>query len=247
MPAAVNYRIQRLAKALLCSMGILVAACNTLPEITYVQNPDLPDYKTRSHRIEDPIDLYIEARIPSLYTKVTPRSDIQVFPSFSVVTGPALETALLTLTRQHFSKATPVQRRSDRPTLSYKLLTYKPVVTVVPGTLRTQLIVSARLALQVTVQSATGQDLFSTTAIGTSHVSDTVFAPGNKLKGSSELVEVVTRNAIIDAMYEISKIFGNSSESIRTNVRDSEMDPGIGIETFDDVVLYLRTFSHEPT
>ena len=247
MPAVINYQKQSCPIALLCAMGLLLAACATLPETAYVQNPDLPDYKTRSHRIEDPIDLYIEPRIPALYTKVTPHSDTEAFQSFSIVAGPALETALLKITRQHFSKATPVDIRSDNPTLSYKLLTYKPVVTVAPGTLRNHLNVSARLALQVTVQSASGEDLFSTTAIGTSHVSDTIFAPGNKLKGSSELLEVVTRNAIIDAMYEISKIFGNSSESIRTSVRESKVVPNTGFETFDDVVYYLRTLSDEPT
>lgn len=247
MPAAINHRKRTFAIALLCSNALLLSACATPPETAYVQDPDLPDYKTRSHRIEDPIDLYIEPRIPALYTKVTPRSNTEAYQSFSVVTGPALETALLKITRQHFSKATPVEIRGDNPTLSYKLLTYKPVVTVVPGALRNHLDVSARLALQVTVQSANGEDLFSTTAIGTSHVSDTVFSPGDKLKGSSQLLEVVTRNAIIDAMYEISKIFGNSSESIRSNVRESEMDVDTGFESFDDVVFYLRTWSDEPT
>jgi len=247
MSAVVIYKIGRLSRAFLCIAGLLISACTTVPEIVYIQDPDVPDYKAGTHRIEDPIDLFIEPRIRALVTRVTPRSDTDVFRDVSVIAGPALETALLTLTRHHFSRATPVQATGNRPTLSYELLTYKPVITVVPGALRTQLIVSARLALQITVRSAQGEDLFSTTAIGTSHVSDTKFSPGKKSKGYSQLLEVVTRNAIIDAMYEISRIFGNSSESIGKNVRNSEIDPRIAIETFEDVVMYLRTVPGGPT
>ncbi len=247
MPEYVK-RLQRLkSSALLGGAVLALGACASLPETAYVQDPELPDYRTGGHRIDQPFDLWIEPRIPALTTRVTPRSDNKTFPDVTVVAGPALETALLTLTRQHFAHATPVEETGDRPTLSYRLLTFKPVITVVPGTLRSQLVVSARLALQVTVQSASGKNLFSSTAIGTSHVSDTKFAPGKGVKDSSRLAEVVTRNAIIDAMYEISKIFGNSGESIQSNVRRSEAEASRAIESFDDVVLYLRTAPDERT
>lgn len=229
------------------AMVLALSACTSLPQTAYVQDPELPDYRTGGHRIDEPFDLWIEPRIPALTTSVTPRSDDKAFPEITVVAGPALENALLTLTRQHFSHVTPVDDVGGKPTLSYRILTFKPVMTVVPGALRSQLIVSARLALQVTVQSATGESLFSSTAIGTSHVSDTKFSPGKGLKDSGQLVEVVTRNAIIDAMYEISKIFGNSGESIRMNVRRSGSEPNRAIETFDDVVLFLQTVPGEQT
>lgn len=247
MPGFPTTRNNLLTGVLLAAVVLSVAACASLPDTAYVQNPELPDYRTGHHRIDEPFDLWIEPRIPALTTRVTPRSDDKTFPDVTVVAGPALENALLTLTRQHFANTTPVEKAGARPTLSYRLLTFKPVITVVPGALRAQLIVSARLALQVTVQSATGENLFTSTAIGTSHVSDTKFSPGKGLKDSGQLVEVVTRNAIIDAMYEISKIFGNSGDAIQTNVRRSQYEPNRAIETFDDVVLYLQTAPDERT
>ncbi|MBT8079047.1 MAG: hypothetical protein KJO31_10775 [Gammaproteobacteria bacterium] len=215
--------------------------CSTAPERTIVQDPDIPDYGIVEHRIDEPIDLYIEPRIPVLTTGVLPVSGERTYPEVTVVAGPALEKALLTLTRQHFSRATAVARLDGKPTLVYRLLTFKPTIAVKPGGLRSQLDVSARVAIQVAMQTATGEYLFSTTAIGTSHVSDTRFTPNGRLKGHGELLEAVTRNAIIDVMYEISKMFDNDGDELNAKIRASATVTDASIETLDDVILYLRT------
>ncbi|NNE61929.1 MAG: hypothetical protein HKN35_13630 [Woeseia sp.] len=226
--------------SILCSLAFL-GGCSTAPEKTIVQDPDIPDSGTIEHRIEEPIDLYIEPRIPSLTSEVLPRAAGHSYPEVTVVAGPALEKALLTVTRQHFSRATAVTAQDRKPTLIYRLLAFKPTIVVKPGGLRSQLDVSARVAIQVAMQTATGEHLFSTTAIGTSHVSDTRFTPNGRLKGHGELLEAVTRNAIIDATYEISKIFDNGGNDIDARIRASATVSDLSIETFDDVILYLRT------
>jgi hypothetical protein len=221
---------------------VLVVGCTTtVPDTTRIQDADLPNYTVGSHRVEEPFDLYIEPRIQKLQINVTPRSDKKSFTAIPIVVGPALEKALLSMTQKHFSKVTTVPQPEGRPTLSYRLLAYTPVISVLPGFLSTRLNVSARLALQVSVHSANGEQFFSTTAIGTSHVSDTTLSTGGGLKDGPRLLEVATRDAIIDAMYDISSIFGNNSEMIRTGVRASEIDPDLEIEKIDDVVLQLRT------
>jgi len=213
----------------------------TVPKTARVQDAEIPSYKVGSHRVEEPVDLYIEPQIRNLHASVKPRSENDVFRPIPVIVGPALEKALLSMTRQHFSKITPVENPEDRPTLTYKLLTYRPVVSVVPGVISTRLHVSARLALQVTIDSANGEQLFSTTAIGTSHVSDTKLAAGDGLKDAPGLLAVATRDAIIDAMYDISSIFGNSNDMILAEVLASQIDPEFAVEKIDDVVLNLRT------
>ena len=220
---------------------LIVGCATTVPDTTRIQDADLPNYKVGSHRVEEPFDLYIEPRIQKLQFSVTPRSDGKSFNAIPLIVGPALEKALLSMTQQHFSKVTTVPQPEGRPTLSYRLLAYRPVISVLPGILSTRLNVSARLALQVSVHSADGEQLFSTTAIGTSHVSDTKLATGDGLKDGPRLLEIATRDAIIDAMYDISSVFGNNSEMIRTGVRASEFDPDLEIEKIDDVVLQLRT------
>lgn len=225
--------------------GFIFGCAATVPDTARVRDVDLPNYKVGGHRIEEAIDLHIEPRIQNLHLSVTPRSETEAYNPIPVIVGPALEKALLSMTRQHFSKITTVPEPDARPTLSYKLLTYKPVVSVVPGMVSTRLNVSARLALQVSINSAAGEQLFSTTAIGTSHVSDTTIGAGDGLKDGPRLLEVATRDAIIDAMYDISSIFGNSSGTISDGVRISQTDPNIGIETMDDVVLHLRTWKEK--
>ena len=226
-------------------MTFLFGCTTTVPETVRVQDAALPNYKVNSHRVEEAIDLYIEPQIRDLRVNVTPRSNAEAFSSIPVLVGPSLEKALLSITRQHFSKSTMVDAPAEQPTLSYELLTYRPVVAVVPGARSTRLNVSARLALQVSIQSANGEQLFSTTAIGTSHVSDTNLSPGDNLKDGARLLEVATRDAIIDAMYDISSIFGNNNDIIQSEVLTSEIDPDFGIETFDDVILNLRTRREE--
>lgn len=226
-------------------VALLIGCSATVPNTARVGDVDLPNYRVGNYRFEDAIDLHVEPRIGNLSVKVMPQSDSGVYRPIPIVVGPALEKALLSMTRQHFSRITTVPRPDGRPTLSYKLLTYKPVVFVVPGILSTRLNVSARLALQVSIHSASGEELFSTTAIGTSHVSDTKLSAGNGLKDGPRLLEVATRDAIIDAMYDISSIFGNSSNLIRNEVRSSMIDPDIGVEKIDDVVLTLRTRDDE--
>ena len=224
-------------------MTFLIAACvTTVPKTAQVENAELPDYKVGNHRVEEAIDLYIEPRIRALRRNVTPRSEKEEFNPIPVVVGPSLELALKGLTRQHFTNVTPVDAPEGRPTLSYRLLTYKPVVSVVPGFFTTRLNVSARLALQVSIHSAAGEELFTSTAIGTSHVSDTEISAGDGLKDGPRLVAVATRDAIIDAMYNISSMFGNSSGAIHDEVLRSETNPGVAVETMDDVVMYLRTW-----
>lgn len=237
---------RRLRPLALAIVTVFVLGCAaTVPDTARVQDAELPNYKVGSHRIEEAIDLHIEPRIQNLRLNVTPRSETEVFHPIPVVIGPALEKALLSMTRQHFSKITTIPEPGGKPTLSYKLLTYKPVVSVVPGIISTRLNVSARLALQVSIHAANGEELFSTTAIGTSHVSDTTIAAGDGLKDAPRLVEVATRDAIIDTMYDISSIFGNSSGAISDGVRISQTNPDIGVETIDDVVLHLRTRQEE--
>ena len=241
-----NKNTHGLRLAILSIVTFLVVGCAaTVPETARVRDVDLPNYKVGSHRVEEAIDLHIEPRIQNLHLNVTPRSENKVYNPIPVVVGPALEKALLAMTRQHFSKITTIPEPEGRPTLSYKLLTYKPVVFVVPGVLSTRLNVSARLALQVSIDSATGETLFSTTAIGTSHVSDTTIGAGDGLHDGPRLLEVATRDAIIDAMYDISSIFGNSSGTISDGVRISQTDPNVGIETLEDVVLHLRTWKEQ--
>jgi hypothetical protein len=243
---AFNKNTPGLRLAILCMATFFVIGCAaTVPETARVKDVDLPNYKVGSHRVEEAIDLYIEPRIQDLRLTVTPRSENKVFNPIPVVVGPALEKALLSMTRQHFSNITTIPELKGKPTLSYKLLTYKPVVSVVPGVLSTRLNVSARLALQVSIDSAAGDRLFSTTAIGTSHVSDTAIGAGDGLQDGPRLLEVATRDAIIDAMYDISSIFGNSSSTISDGVRISQTDPDIGVETMDDVVLHLRTWQEK--
>lgn len=220
---------------------VCVASCGNLSERTIVQDPELPEYRASGHRYAEPIDLYIEPRIAGLSVDTLPIANGRTYPEVTIVAGPALEKALLTLTRQHFSRATTVESIDDKPTLSYRLLAFKPEIEVEPGSLRSQLDVSARVAIQVAMQTATGEYLFSTTAIGTSHVSDTRFTPNGRLKGHGQMLEAVTRNAIIDAMYEISKIFDSGNEDIDAKIRASATVTDARIETFDDVILYLRT------
>lgn len=232
--------------ALLCSIAISLLGCSTSShETTRVRDAELPDYKVGSHRVEEPIDLYIEPRIRTLRQRVTPRSEKKAFAPIPVVVGPVLEKALVSLSRQHFARITSVDWPDGRPTLNYELLTYRPIVSVVPGFFSTRLNVSARLALQVSITAASGEEIFSATAIGTSHVSDTEFTAGDGLKDGPRLLEVATRDAIIDALYDISSIFGNSSAAIGDEVRDSEIGPDVATETMDDVVLYLRTWRKE--
>jgi hypothetical protein len=229
--------------AILMFFGVGCVA--TVPQTAQVENAELPDYKVGSHRVEEAIDLYIEPRIRALRRNVTPRSENEEFNAIPVVVGPSLELALLGLTRQHFTHVTPVAAPAGRPTLSYRLLTYKPVVAVVPGIFTTRLNVSARLALQVSIHSSAGEELFTATAIGTSHVSDTEISAGDGLKDGPRLLAVATRDAIIDAMYNISSVFGNSSGTIHDEVLRSETNPGIAIETMDDVVMYLQTWQDQ--
>jgi len=231
----------RLQIVVIIALFSIVGCATTIPDTTRIQDAALPNYKVGNHRVEEPFDLYIEPRIQNLKISVTPRSDDESFNAIPVVAGPALEKALLSMTQQHFSKITTVPRRESKPTLSYELLAYSPVISVLPGMLSTRLNVSARLVLQVSVHSANGEQLFSTTAIGTSHVSDTMISAGDGLKDAPRLIEVATRDAIIDAMYDISSIFGNNNEVIRTEVLTSEFDPDLAIEKIDDVVLQLRT------
>ena len=226
-------------------MTFLFGCTTTPPETVRVKNAALPNYIVNDHRVEEAIDLYIEPQIRNLRVDVTPDSNAEAFSSIPVLVGPSLEQALVSITRQHFSKSTMVDAPAGRPTLSYELLTYRPAVAVVPGAGSTRLNVSARLALQITIHAASGEQLFSTTAIGTSHVSDTKLAPGDRMKDGARLLEVATRDAIIDAMYDISSIFGNSNDIIQSDVLTSEIDPNFGIETFDDVVLTLRTRREE--
>jgi hypothetical protein len=189
---------RRLRLVFLATVTVFFLGCAaTVPDTARVQDAEIPNYKVSSHRVEESIDLYIEPQIRNLQASVMPRSESEVFQAIPVIVGPALEKALLSMTRQYFSKITPVGEPEDRPTLTYKLLTYRPVVSVVPGANSTRLNVSARLALQVSIDSANGAELFSTTAIGTSHVSDTKLAPGVGLKDAPGLLEVATRNAII--------------------------------------------------
>lgn len=227
--------ISAIVLALLLSIG----GCASQPQQAIVLEPDVPDYLARDHRIEEPIDLYIEPRIPILTAEVVPRSDTKSYPGLQVVAGPALEKALMTLSRQHFARATPVERIDSRPTLTYRLLSFQPTIVVEPGGLRSQLTVSARLAIQVSLQAASGERLFSATAIGTSHISDSKLTPA----GRGQLVEIVTRNAIIDAMYEISKIFDHSNETLEPGSLARSSTTASSIETFDDVILYLRTLT----
>lgn len=233
-------------KLVLFSTAILtlfvVGCVATLPKTAQVENAELPEYKVGNHRVEEAIDLYIEPRIRTLRRNVTPRSEKEEFNPIPVVVGPSLERALLGLTQQHFTNVTSVDAPEGRPTLSYRLLTYKPVVAVVPGFFTTRLNVSARLALQVSIHSAAGEELFTSTAIGTSHVSDTEISAGDGLKDGPRLVAVATRDAIIDAMYSISSVFGNSSGTIHDEVLRSERSPGVAVETMDDVIMYLRTW-----
>lgn len=238
----------RLRLAFMTVAAVFVFGCTaTVPNTARVRDAALPDYKVGSHRVEEAIDLHIEPRIQNLRLNVKPRSDTEVYNPIPVVVGPALEKALLSMTRQHFANVTTITEPGGKPTLSYKLLTYKPAVSVVPGFVTNRLNVSARLALQVSIHAANGQELFSTTAIGTSHVSDTKFAMGDGLKDGPRLLEVATRDAIIDAMYDISSIFGNSSGAISDEVRISETDSNNYVETMDDVVLHLRTWHEEET
>lgn len=226
-------------------MPFIFGCAATVPKPALIQNADLPDYKVGSRKVEEAIDLFIEPRIQGLRLNVKPRSDSVVYHPIPVVVGPALEKALLEVTRQHFSTITTISAPDNKPTLSYKLLTYKPDVFVVPGIFSTRLNVSARLALQVSVHSARGEELFSMTAIGTSHVSDTKIATGDGLKDGSRLLEVATRDAITDAMYDLSSIFGNSGNSIGDAVRLSETDSRAAVETLDDVVLHLHTWRED--
>ncbi len=219
----------------------LVGCSATVPDTARVRDAELPDYKVGSHRVDEALDLFIEPRIRNLRLTVRPQSDSQVYNPIPVVVGPSMERALLSMTRQHFSNITPIMEPGGNATLSYRLLTYKPVVSVVPGFVTNRLNVSARLALQVSIHGANGKQLFSTTAIGTSHVSDTKISAGDGLKDAPRLLEVATRDAIIDAMYDISSIFGNSSSAISDGVRVSATSPDAAIETIDDVILHLRT------
>jgi hypothetical protein len=231
--------------ALAVTAVFLFGCSTTAPTTERVRQADLPNYKVAHYRVEDPIDLHIEPRIQNLRVNVTPRSDNEAYQTIPVLVGPALEKALLSITRQHFSKITTVPQADGRPTLSYELLTYRPVVSVVPGRVATKLNVSARLALQVTIHSASGEELFSTTAIGTSHVSDTERSGSSSLKDGPRLLEAATRDAITDAMYDLSSIFGNSNGLIREEVRSSAIDPDMTVEKIEDVVLTLRTRGDE--
>jgi len=231
---------------LLTVVMVFVCGCMaTVPDTTRVQDAELPDYRVGNHRVEEAIDLHIEPRIRNLRLNVKPQSDTQVYNPIPVVVGPSLEKALLSMTRQHFVNVTTVTEPAGNPTLSYRLLTYKPVLSVVPGFVTNRLNVSARLALQVSIHAASGKQLFSATAIGTSHVSDTKFSAGDGLKDGPRLLEVATRDAIIDAMYDISSIFGNSTSAISDGVRISATSPDASVETMDDVILHLRTWHEE--
>lgn len=238
--------VGRLRLACAAFAAVLLVGCSaTVPDTARVQEAELPDYKVGSHRVEEALDLFIEPRIRNLRLSVRPQSESKVYNPIPVLVGPSLERALLSMTRQHFSNITPVTERGGNATLSYRLLTYKPVVSVVPGFVTNRLNVSARLALQVAIHGANGEQLFSTTAIGTSHVSDTKISAGDGLKDAPRLLEVATRDAIIDAMYDISSIFGNSSSAISDGVRVSATSPDAAIETIDDVILHLRTRREE--
>ena len=76
-------------------------------------------------------------------------------------------------------------------------------------------------------------------------VSDTKFSTGDGLKDGPRLLEVATRDAIIDAMYDISSIFGNSTSAISDGVRISATSPDASVETMDDVILHLQTWHEE--
>ena len=116
-----NKNTHGLRLAILSIVTFLVVGCAaTVPETARVRDVDLPNYKVGSHRVEEAIDLHIEPRIQNLHLNVTPRSENKVYNPIPVVVGPALEKALLAMTRQHFSKITTIPEPEGRPTLSYK-------------------------------------------------------------------------------------------------------------------------------
>ena len=138
-------------------MVFVFGCAATVPDTARVRDAELPDYRVGGHRVEEAIDLHIEPRIRTLRLNVKPRSDDQVFNPIPVVVGPSLEKALLSMTRQHFVNVTTITEPGGNPTLSYRLLTYKPVLSVVPGFITNRLNVSARLALQVSIHAANGE------------------------------------------------------------------------------------------
>jgi len=224
----------------LAIVATLVAACST-QTAAIVGELELPDYRVGHHRVDEPLDMYIEPQILALTQKVTPQSSKRSYDPISVAAGEALDHALVGVTRQHFSNLTRVSKPQSRPTLSFALLTYRPVVTVKPGVLTTALNVSARIAIDMQLTSAIGEVLFSNTVIGTSHVSDKNISPGSGLSDAARLIEVATRDAIIDAMYDISRALGSNNDFFVASIRNGSRVTPVVVESIDGAVLQLRT------
>ena len=217
-----------------------LGACST-PSNTTVGSAELPDYRVENFRIDDPVDLYIEPQIKGLAQTVKPRSPDRVFDPIEVDVGAALEQALIGVTRQHFSRITEVKAPDSQPTLSYTLLTFRPTVTVDPRLVTTALAVSARIAIEMKLSSAAGTELFTSTIIGTSHTSDKNIGPGKGLGDAARLLEIATREAIVDAMYDVSRQLGSNSDYLAASVRSGGEEPAAVVESIDETILHVQT------
>jgi len=219
---------------------LFLGACST-PTSAVVSNPELPDYKVDNYRIDESLDLYIEPRIKILSQEVVPHSGAESLKPISVNVGPALEQALIGVTRQHFSRLTEVDAPESGPTLSYTLLTFRPTISVDPRLITTALAVSARIAIEMKLTSSSGEGLFKSTIIGTSHISDKNIGPGKGLGDAARLLEVATREAIVDAMYDVSRQLGSNREFIASVVRGGADEIVVVVESLDDTVLHVQT------
>ena len=219
----------------------LVAGCAAPRTNAVVRSPELPNYRVDGFRVEEPVDLYIEPRIVQLRQEVRPMSATASFDPITVNTGAALDDALLAVTRQYFAKATKVDFEREAPTVRYSLLSYSPKIAVEDGLLSTALNVSARVTLRLEFVAAGGERMLDETAIGTSHVSDTNITTGSGLGDAARLIEVATREAIADAMYEVSRILGANSAELSRIARYRPDAEAVAREEVEDVVMHVKT------
>ena len=213
---------------------MLLQGCGT-PQFAEKEVRTVPYEVERSVVIPVTVTVELEAEIPELRRIVQPASDIGGDIAYPLSAGGALSNALFAVTETYFEGVEQTALRGDAPRVKYTLLEYNPEIRFEPGGVATTSYAAARLAIRADLYRGPVRVL-STVVFGTGHVGDSKML--DRFGTGPALLEAATRDAIIDAMYELSAFFDNNRETIGAGLNPPPPPPAR--RPFDDVVLYLE-------